>query len=229
MCGRFVLTADPSIIQQAFDLETVPAEFYPRYNIAPTQPVAVITNEDPKTLTFHRWGLIPSWAKDISIGSKMINARAETVEEKPSFRSAFKRRRCLIPANGFYEWTQRDKDKVPVYIHLQNHEVFAFAGLWESWFSPDGSEIRTCTILTAEPNEMVRSLHNRMAVILPKEDYETWLSPDELPAAILKPLLQPYAAERMAYYEVSKLVNSPAHDSPDCIAPIVPPQREGLL
>lgn len=138
MCGRYVLTADPVAIQQAFDLDHVPGEMKARYNIAPSQPVAVIANDDPRSLTFFRWGLIPSWAKDPAIGNRMINARAETLAEKPSFRTAYKRRRCLIPANGFYEWAKRGKGKVPMYVHLKGQPVFAFAGLWETWHDPDG-------------------------------------------------------------------------------------------
>jgi putative SOS response-associated peptidase YedK len=220
MCGRFTLTADPQVIQQKFDLKTVPDEVTARYNIAPTQPVAVISNEDPTALTHYRWGLVPSWTKDISMGSRMINARSETAHEKPAFRAAFKRRRCLIPASGFYEWTPRGKSKVPMYIHLKDHELFAFAGLWEIWHSPDGDELRTCTILTSEPNDLVKPLHNRMAVILHEDDYDMWLSPDELPADALKPLLRPYEPARMDAYEVSTIVNSPANDTPECIAPV---------
>lgn len=202
MCGRFVLAADGTAIQQQFNLTETPT-IEARYNIAPTQPVAVITNAEPTALTYHRWGLIPSWAKDPSIGSRMINARAETAHEKPSFRSAFKRRRCLIPASGFYEWTKRDSGKVPMYIHLDDHAPFAFAGLWEVWHSPDGGEIHSCTILTTEPNDLIKPLHNRMAVILDEADYDMWLSPDELPADALKPMLRPYRADAMRAYEVS--------------------------
>lgn len=228
MCGRFVLAADGTAIQQQFNLTETPT-IEARYNIAPTQPVAVITNAEPTALTYHRWGLIPSWAKDPSIGSRMINARAETAHEKPSFRSAFKRRRCLIPASGFYEWTKRDSGKVPMYIHLDDHAPFAFAGLWEVWHSPDGGEIHSCTILTTEPNDLIKPLHNRMAVILDEADYDMWLSPDELPADALKPMLRPYRADAMRAYEVSTLVNKPANDSPQCIVPMTPPEQPSLL
>lgn len=228
MCGRFVLAADGNAIQQQFNLTETPT-IEARYNIAPTQPVAVITNAEPTALTYHRWGLIPSWAKDPSIGSRMINARAETAHEKPSFRSAFKRRRCLIPASGFYEWTKRDSGKVPMYIHLDDHAPFAFAGLWEVWHSPDGGEIHSCTILTTEPNDLIKPLHNRMAVILDEADYDMWLSPDELPADALKPMLRPYRADAMRAYEVSTLVNKPANDSPQCIVPMTPPEQPSLL
>lgn len=226
MCGRFTLAATPEVIQQAFNLETAPAELVPRYNIAPTQPVAVISNENPGKLDYFRWGLIPSWAKDPSIGSQMINARAETVDEKPSFKNAFKRRRCLIPADGFYEW---GKSKVPTYIHLKDHEVFAFAGLWERWQSPDGGEIRTCTILTTTPNDLIQPLHHRMAVILDPADYALWLSPDELPPDLLKPLLRQYPQEQMALYPVSKYVNNAANEGPLCIEPEIPPGQQSLM
>jgi putative SOS response-associated peptidase YedK len=143
MCGRFVLTVNPDLVQTAFDLNSVPASMAPRYNIAPTQPVALITNENPHELTFYKWGLIPSWSKDPSMASKMINARSEGAAEKPAFRAAFKRRRCIIPTDGFYEWQQRAGEKVPMFIHFKNRAVFGFAGLWEIWHSPDGSEVRT--------------------------------------------------------------------------------------
>lgn len=230
MCGRFTLTADAQIIQQSFDLDSVPDMMVPRFNIAPTQPVAVITNEDPKALTFHRWGLIPSWSKDMKIGNSLINARSETVDEKPAFRSAFKRRRCLIPANGFYEWQKRsEKNKVPMYVHLNNHELFAFAGLWEIWHSAEGDEIRTCTILTTEPNALIKPLHNRMAVILDRADYAMWLSSDELAPGELKSALRQYDANKMAVYEVSKLVNSPSNDSPDLIEPVEHPEQPSMF
>lgn len=220
MCGRFVLTASPEALQQHFNLTTISPAITARYNIAPTQPVAVITNEDPHSLTFHRWGLIPSWAKDMSFGSQAFNARSETVDEKPAFRAAFKRRRCLIPANGFYEWSQDGKAKKPMFVHLADHALFAFAGLWEVWRSPEGDEIRSCTILTTEPNDLIRPLHHRMAVILDPSDYALWLSPEELPAVALKPLLRAYDETRMGVYEVSTLVNKAANDGAELIAPL---------
>ncbi len=226
MCGRFVLATSPEVIQQAFDLDSVPT-LPARYNIAPSQPIPVITNKEPRTLNFYRWGLIPPWAKDTSIANKTFNARSETAHEKPTFRAAFARRRCLIPATGFYEWAKTNKQ--PLYIHLKDEPVFAFAGLWEHWQSPEGDEIFSATILTGEPNELVSRYHDRMAVILRPEDYSTWLSADEMKAPQLMPLLQPFPAARMDAYEVSKLVNSPANDSPDCILPLSPPQQESLL
>lgn len=219
MCGRFVLTANPEAIQQQFDLTSVP-DIPPRYNVAPTQPVAVITNEKPRELTFHQWGLIPSWSKEPSIGSKMINARAESVAEKPAFRSAFKRRRCILPSDGFYEWQGRDGGKVPLFIHLEDRELFGLAGLWEVWHSPDGGEIHSCTIITTDANSFMQPIHNRMPVILHKEDYGLWLSPDEEPADVLQGLLKPYDSSAMRAYEVSKMVNRPGNDMPELIAPV---------
>jgi putative SOS response-associated peptidase YedK len=220
MCGRFVLTTDPTVIQTAFHLASVPAELPARYNVAPTQPVAVITNDDPTALVFHRWGLIPSWAKDMSVGSKMINARSESVDEKPSFRAAFKRRRCLILADGFYEWQVREgeKAKTPMFIHLKGQPVFAFAGLWEIWRSPEDEEVRSCTILTTEANPFIAAVHHRMPVILAPEDYETWLSADK--PEVVKALLQPYDPEQMTYHAVSRKVNSVANDTPDLLQPV---------
>jgi putative SOS response-associated peptidase YedK len=220
MCGRFVLTVNPEMIQTAFDLTSVPASMSPRYNIAPTQPVALITNESPHELTFYKWGLIPSWSKDTSIASKMINARSESAAEKPAFRAAFKRRRCIIPTDGFYEWHQQGKEKVPMFIHFKDQELFGFAGLWEVWNSPDGSEVRTCTILTTEANDFMQTIHNRMPVILHKEDYPLWLSSEEEPPPVLQALMKPYSGDDLTAYPVSKMVNRPGNDVPELIQPV---------
>ena len=228
MCGRFVLDENPEVIQKAFDLDNIPT-IESRFNIAPTQPVAVITNQDPKSLDYHKWGLIPSWSKDPKIGGKMFNARSETAHEKPSFRAAFKRRRCLIPATGFYEWTSRDGGKVPMYIHMKNGEPFAFAGLWEIWNSPEGDEIRSCTILTGEPNELIKPLHHRMAIILAPSDYEMWLTTDEVAVDEVKSVLNPYPSEAMTYYEVPKTVNSVANEGPHLIEPHNPPEQQSMF
>ena len=220
MCGRFVLTVDPDQVQLAFNLTDMPPTWAPRFNIAPSQPIALITNEHPQALTFHQWGLIPSWAKDPKIGYKMINARSETAAEKPAFRAAFKRRRCLIPADGFFEWQKRDGGKVPMFIHLTDQPVFAFAGLWEIWYSPEGDELRTATILTTGPNDFMAKIHNRMPVILERKDYAQWLAPDDQRANDLMPLMKPYDSEKMAAYRVSTFVNSPANDTPEAIEPV---------
>ncbi len=220
MCGRFVLTSTPEAIQAEFNLSNVPAALSPRYNIAPTQPVAVITNEAPDELTFFTWGLIPSWSKDISIGSKMINARSESAAEKPAFRSAFKRRRCLIPADGFFEWQAQGSGKVPLFIHLEDRPIFGMAGLWEVWHSPMGDEIRTCTILTTDANDFMKPIHNRMPVILHKDDYPLWLSSEEHPTPVLQELMKPYDGGDLTAYPVSKMVNRPGVDVPECIEPV---------
>ncbi len=222
MCGRFTLTADPIDIQAAFPWLEVPAEMAPTYNVAPSQPIAVVPNTGENKLDFFVWGLIPSWAKDPSIGNRMINARGETLAEKPSFRAAYKRRRCLILADGFYEWHKQSGEsaKTPFYITLESQEPFAFAGLWETWYSPDGSEVKSATIITTEPNEKIAQLHNRMPVILPPDSYDLWLTPDEVSADKLDPLLKPYPAMEMVFHPVSRFVNSPANNTPQCIAPV---------
>ncbi|MGD1951060.1 MAG: SOS response-associated peptidase [Leptolyngbyaceae cyanobacterium] len=215
MCGRYTQTQSGKDLASAFQLATEP-DPPPRYNIAPSQPVsAIIAGRDYRIF---QWGLVPSWAKDYKIGYRLINARSETVAEKPSFRAAFKRRRCLIPADGFYEWQRaaNNKKKQPFYIHLKARSLFAFAGLWEQWESGDGSYLETCTILTTEPNELMEPVHNRMPVIIAKADYERWLTAS--PAQV-QGLMQPYDADKMAAYPVSTLVNSPRNESPDCIEP----------
>lgn len=219
MCGRYTLTVDPKTLQAEFNIP-VPENLAPRYNIAPTQPVPVIVAENgsPHFDAF-RWGLIPSWAKDPRIGNKLINARAETIAEKPSFRAAFRRRRCLIPADGFFEWQKTPHGKQPVFIHLKNRRPLAFAGLWERWFSPDGSEILSCTIITTAPNDLLAEVHNRMPVILPPDARNLWLDDSQSPQNLLS-LLKPYPAPEMAFYPVSKLVNSPANDDPACVEPL---------
>lgn len=223
MCGRFTLTVDPAQLQEAFPGVDIGQGSAPRYNIAPTQPVAVIPNNAKDRLDYFVWGLIPSWAKDPSIGSRLINARADTLAEKPSFRSAYRRRRCLIPATGFYEWkaSPGSKSKTPMYITLASGKPFAFAGLWESWHSPDGSQILSCTIITTEPNELMAGIHNRMPVILPSEAYPLWLDANDRSPDELNGLLMPYPAEQMAAFPVSRQVNSPQVDAPELILPVV--------
>ncbi len=212
MCGRFTQTHSAAELAAMFDLEETP-DWQPRYNIAPTQPIlAIVTPHHSKPL---RWGLIPSWSKDPTIGSRLINARAETVSEKPAFRTAFRRRRCLIPADGYYEWKKQSERKQPFYFRLESGEPFAFAGLWEHWNSPEGDEIETCTIITTEANELAATVHDRMPVILSEDFYDRWLDPDfKSPQS----LLHPYASDKMLSYPVSTAVNRPTHDTPDCIA-----------
>jgi putative SOS response-associated peptidase YedK len=222
MCGRFTLIADPNDLREAFPWVNIPEGVSPRYNIAPSQPVAVIPNDGQNQLDFFIWGLIPSWAKDPAIGNKMINARAETLAEKPSFRTAFRRRRCLIPASGFFEWKQEpgSKAKTPMYIRLKSGKPFALAGLWERWDSPDGSTVFSCTIVTTQPNELMQVIHNRMPVILPSQAYSLWMDRTEPPLPKLTGLLQPYPASEMIAYPVSTMVNSPGNDIPACIEPV---------
>ncbi len=222
MCGRFTLTADPDELRQAFPWLNIPDGLTPRYNVAPSQPVAVVPNDGKNQMDFYLWGLVPSWAKDPSIGDRLINARAETLTEKPSFRSAFRRRRCLILADGFYEWRQEPgrKSKTPMYARLTSGQPFAFAGLWERWDPPDGSTLLSCTIITTQPNSLMEPIHNRMPVILPESAYKLWLDPGEPDQRQLAALLKPYPPAEMAAYPVSTLVNSPDNDQAACIAPL---------
>jgi putative SOS response-associated peptidase YedK len=222
MCGRFTLFLDPGELQDAFPDFLIEGDFPPRYNIAPTQPVAVIPNTPEKALDFYVWGLIPSWSKDPTIGNRLINARSETIMEKPSFRNSFKRKRCLILANGFYEWQSQPgtRSKTPYLIHLKSHEPFAFAGLWDTWFHGDGSEIRSCTIITTESNGLMKNIHTRMPVILPPDTYQQWLAPGEPNITKLLELLKPFDSSLMQAYPVSKLVNNPSNDVRDCILPV---------
>ena len=222
MCGRFSQTASPEVIAQQFALNDPPL-FKPRYNIAPSQPIAAIRIAPETTtrkLVMLRWGLIPSWAKDTKIGNQCINAKAETVAEKPSFRSAFKKRRCLVIATGFYEWQARGLVKQPMWIGLQSRRPFAFAGLWEHWKPAEGEPIETCTIITTEPNDLMRSIHNRMPVILTPTSYNQWLDPTFQQTEPLKALLRPYPSEELTAYPVSTLVNNPRHDGPQCLEPV---------
>jgi putative SOS response-associated peptidase YedK len=222
MCGRFTLASDPAAIQAAFPGIEVPEDILSRYNVAPTQSVAVVRNTGKRQLECVRWGLIPSWAKDPKIGSKMINARAETLAEKPSFRTALRRRRCLILADGFYEWRQdtpKGAPKVPIYLRLKGGRPFAFAGLWDEWRTPQGEIWPTCTIVTTAANAVVRQFHTRMPVILRPEFYEPWLDPAEQEPAELSAALQPYAEDEMEFFVVSPRVNSTQYDSPELIQP----------
>jgi putative SOS response-associated peptidase YedK len=196
-----------------------PQDFRPRYNIAPGQDVLCVIRDGENRIEHLRWGLIPFWAKDPAIGNRLINARAETVAEKPSFRSAFAKRRCLVVADGFYEWRPEGKRKVPVYIFLKSKKPFGFAGLYENWKDPGGREIRTCTIITTEANDLVRPIHDRMPVILPEGVEDRWLDPSEGSRERLQAILTPYPAGEMAAFDVTSIVNSAAHDAPDCITP----------
>jgi putative SOS response-associated peptidase YedK len=220
MCGRFTLRAPAERVKREFRLEEAPS-VEARYNIAPTQSVlAVRRASDEREAVLLRWGLIPSWAKDGSMGAKLINARSETVEEKPSFREAFKRRRCIIPADGFYEWQRTGGRKQPYYFRLKDDRLFGFAGLWETWRTPDGESLATCSILTTEANEVLSTAHDRMPVILRPETYDLWLEDDERLQELRKELLRPYPASEMTAYPVSASVNSPQHQGEELVRPI---------
>jgi putative SOS response-associated peptidase YedK len=219
MCGRYTLATPVEKLAEVFGLADSSVDLPPNYNVAPTQEVVAVLEEDgQRRLEVLRWGLIPSWADDPQIGSRMINARAETAPEKPSFRRPFRERRCLIPADGFYEWKRTNGSKQPYYIHMKEGRPFAFAGLWESWNDGGGAPIRSCTILTTGPNALVGGIHDRMPVILPADTYDVWLDPasetDELTA-----LLSPYPEDEMEAYPVSRFVNSPANNDPRCAEP----------
>ncbi len=229
MCGRYTLSAGSEAIQQAFALDSAGNWGGPRYNIAPMQPVAVITDRQPKALSLCRWGLVPVWAKDPKIGSRMINARSETAHEKPSFRSAFKRRRCLIPADGYYEWARQGGRKTPMYIQHAQRDIFAFAGLWESWDDPQGKRLNTCAILTTAANARIRHIHQRMAVMVEPADYDLWLAPRELASGEWQPLMKVPRAEQLTYHEVSTQVNTVRNDHPALIAPVQSIKSDLLL
>lgn len=217
MCGRYTLMAPVEALAEEFGLTGPLPEFPASYNVAPTQEVAaVLVEDDERHLALLRWGLIPSWADDPQIGARMINARGETVAEKPSFRGAFKKRRCLIPVDGFYEWQRTDNGKQPYYIRMKNGRPFAFAGLWENW-NGNGHGIRSCTIITTEANDIVGEVHHRMPVIVAPDNYETWLDPDIQEAELLTPLLAPYYNDPLETYPVSRFVNNPANNAPGCI------------
>jgi len=233
MCGRFTLRAPASVVAEQFALLEVPA-FAPRFNIAPSQPVAVVRlapdGVSPRReLVWLRWGLIPSWGKPAkkpeggpALPRDWINARAETAAEKPAFRAAFRRRRCLVLADGFYEWRKTGRQKQPYFLRLRDDRPFAFAGLWEAWEGAEHSYIESCTILTTDANERVAPIHNRMPVILAREDHDRWLDPSEQRGGALAALLRPFPSDAMEAYPVSRAVNNPKHDAPDCIEP----QRE---
>jgi len=223
MCGRFVLRIPLVRIIEAIAPLTPPLNvlFPPRYNIAPTQkvPVARLDKDDHPIISLVHWGLIPSWVKDALMGNRMINARAETAADKPAFRTALARRRCLVPADGFYEWKKTGSHKQPMFIHRRDDGLFCFAGLWERWHNPTGQDIDSMTILTTEPNALMREIHDRMPVILEPADYEAWLKRDT-PAAQVQSMLKPIAADDFMADPVSSRVNSPAIDDPACVLPI---------
>ena len=217
MCGRYTLSTPAGRLAEVFQLDST-VEITPSYNVAPTQQVAaVLEDEGGRRLEMLRWGLVPSWADDPEIGSRMINARSETAPEKPSFRRAFRGRRCLIPADGFYEWKRENGGKQPYYFRMQDGRPFAFAGLWESWEKGDGP-LRTCAILTTRANSVLEEIHDRMPVILPHDAYNAWLDPDA-DREELGELMIPYPEGDLETYPVSRFVNSPRNNDERCIEP----------
>lgn len=221
MCGRFTLTLDSDEVREALRLGDMPADWQPRYNVAPSQMIAVVTDPAARAVLRMRWGLVPSWAKDPAIGMQMINARAETVMEKPSFRAAFARRRCLILADGFYEWQKppagQSGRSQPYHFRLADGAPFAFAGLWEQWQPPEGEPLTTCTIITCAANELVAPVHARMPVILTGDSAWNWLELTD--QAALHSLLRPYPAESMQAAAVGRRVSSAGYDGPECLLP----------
>lgn len=224
MCGRFTLTATFEEIIDRFEIQAFLEEenYAPSFNIAPSQAVlAVINDGKSNRMGFLKWGLVPPWAKDAAIGNKMINARSETLSEKPSFRTAFKKKRCIVIADSFYEWKRHeDKSKTPMRIKLKSDELFAMAGIWEAWKSPEGKSLYTCSVITTGPNELMKDIHDRMPVILKPEDEKTWLNPSISDTKDLNKLLVPFDENLMETYEVSSLVNSPKNNSVELIQKI---------
>jgi putative SOS response-associated peptidase YedK len=221
MCGRFTFF-HPQDLGDRFGVSGQLPLFAPAYNIAPTAAVPVITAHSPNRVSLMRWGLVPYWAKDPNSGYKTINARAEGIQDKPTFRKPIRSQRCLVPANGFYEWQRVNESgkevKVPHYIHLLDQETFAFAGLYDIWHDAEDREMVTFAIVTTEPNELMATIHNRMPVILPRENEARWLDQSTDLDQVLA-MLAPYPADRMVAYPISRLVNSPANNGPDLIAP----------
>jgi putative SOS response-associated peptidase YedK len=223
MCGRYRLSRRKQIIEEHFDAVSGEEDWSPRFNVAPTQPVPVIRQhpkEPIRQLSLMRWGLIPSWAKDSSVAASMINARGETAVTKPAFRDALKSRRCLIPADGFYEWVRAGKTKQPYCFEVNAGELFAFAGLWDRWKDRSGNSIETCSILTTTPNTVTAAVHDRMPVILDPDAYDVWLDPGMTNVGAASALLMPYDAQLMRCYPVSTRINHVANDDEACSAPV---------
>jgi len=232
MCGRYRLSRRKQILEEQFAAVSDDVDWTPRYNIAPTQFVPVV-RQNPRTtrreLSLTRWGLVPSWAKDSSKAAAMINARSETAAIKPAFCDALKFRRCLIPADGFYEWQKLGKTKQPYCFEVNRGELFSFAGLWETWNDLSGKPLETCSILTTAPNVVTAPVHDRMPVILDPQCYDLWLDPSTTDATVISELLKPFDARMMRCFPVSSRVNQPANDDPDCSAPVEITQPQGSL
>ncbi|WP_332445051.1 SOS response-associated peptidase [Wolinella succinogenes] len=224
MCGRFTSLLSSELLEELFGIQ-LPPEFHPRNNIAPTQQIWIIrqTATGGRYPSAVRWGLVPHWAKDLSIGNHMINARCETVHEKPAFRIAIRARRCIIPASGFFEWDHSGKVRVPHYITLKDGSPLAFAGIWDAWKSPEGETIESCSILTTTSNRLVAALHDRMPVILHPTEFSLWLDRSMNKPEKLQRLYQPYPSDLLQEWEVSSIVNSASHDTPETIVPLQAP------
>ncbi len=223
MCGRYVVGALGDGAQRRFSLEEM-LDLDPRYNAAPTQSLPVIVRQSPNRLALMRWGLVPSWAKDASVGSRMINARVETVAEKPAYGRLLRRQRCLVPASGFYEWKREGGRRIPFYFHLRDDALFAFAGLWDVWTNPEGQgEVHSYTLITCPANAVVAPIHDRMPVMLEREAEEAWLDPEISESDALLPLLHPYPAGQMTGHRVGGRVNSVKNDAAELIAPVASP------
>ena len=216
MCGRFQLSVKGKQISERFNVEVFNELYTPNYNCAPSQKLPIITNEHPKNLSYFQWGLIPFWAKDPKVGFRNINTRSETISEKPSFRDAFRKRRCLIPANGFYEW-KKDSNKTPFRIFVKEDKLFAIAGIWETWKDAESRIINSFSIITTEANSLVADIHNRMPVILKTEDEKNWLNEND--EVILNKLLVPFNSNKMEAYPISKKINSPKNNDMEIIIP----------
>ena len=225
MCGRYTLTADLDDLQTRFAFMAEGIELAPQYNIAPTEDVLTVVSSENEggeknEAMMARWGFVSFWANSLAIGGKMINARAETLLTKSAFKEAFLQRRCLVLADGFYDWRHEGKQRIPLRFTLKDEEPFAFAGIYATWRSPSGERVRSCSIITTETNELGAAIHDRMPVILPREAEEAWMDPEDEDVGALSELLLPYPSDQMRAYEVSTLVNSPRNNSPECIAPI---------
>lgn len=221
MCGRFTFAVTPEMFMQRYNLEQLSFDLEPRYNIAPSQMIPAVLQERGQNRAGQlKWGLVPRWAQDERIGFKMINARAETVADKPAFREAFRRKRCILPADGFYEWKRVDGSKQPMRIMLKSEQVFSMAGLYETWTAPDGRKVHSCTVITTKPNELVQDIHDRMPVILRPEDEDLWLNREAFDPDLLQSLLRPFPADEMTAYPVAAMVGNVRNDLPECIRPM---------
>jgi putative SOS response-associated peptidase YedK len=217
LCGRFEIHSTLEIIAKVFGIDSITFDYSPSYNVAPSQDILLVVNDGKRHLVRSRWGFVPPWSKELSAGYKMINARAESVADKPSFRRAFQDQRCLVVADGFYEWKKDGPKKRPFYIRLKSGEPFGFAGLYSIWKSPEGEQIWTSTIITTDANEIVRPLHDRMPVIASPDAYDLWLDPSIHDRALLQDILKSYPSEELEVYEVTAKVNSPKNNAPENI------------